>query len=81
MTTRSHHRTTFSFSRSLASLAVLAAVRATGCQGVYNGQTLPSPYYRTDDVQYFAFGPEFKLANEAAAMAEARAAVESEPQE
>ena len=34
------------------------------------GQTLPSPYYLNDDVQYFAPGPEFKLAEEAAAMEE-----------
>ena len=32
------------------------------------GQTLPSPYYMQDDVQYFAPGPEFKLQREAAAM-------------
>ena len=44
------------------------ALAATGCQVDVGGQTLPSPYYMTDDVQYFAPGPEFKLANEAAAM-------------
>ena len=32
------------------------------------GQTVPNPYYLTDDVQYFAPGSENKLANEAAAM-------------
>ena len=32
------------------------------------GQTLPSPYYITDDVQYYPPGSEFKLAKEAAAM-------------
>jgi hypothetical protein len=31
------------------------------------GQTLPSPYYLKDDVQYFPPGSEFKLAREAAA--------------
>ena len=41
---------------------------STGCQGVYNGQLLPSPWYQTDDIQYFAPGPEFKLSREAAAM-------------
>ena len=40
----------------------------TGCQVDVGGQTLPSPYYLTDDVQYFPRGPEFKLTNEAAAM-------------
>ncbi|MHC4177188.1 MAG: hypothetical protein ACYSWU_06760 [Planctomycetota bacterium] len=43
---------------------------ATGCQVDIGGQTLPSPYYMTDDVQYFPRGPEFKLAKEAAAMRE-----------
>jgi hypothetical protein len=32
------------------------------------GQTLPSPYWHYDDVQYFPPGNEFKLANEAAHM-------------
>ncbi|MDG2382637.1 MAG: hypothetical protein P8N76_13290 [Pirellulaceae bacterium] len=41
---------------------------ATGCQVDVAGQTLPSPYYLSDDVQYFPAGPEFKLSNEAAAM-------------
>ncbi len=40
----------------------------TGCQVDVGGQTLPSPYYLTDDVQYFPAGPQFKLSNEAAAM-------------
>lgn len=40
----------------------------TGCQVDVGGQTLPSPYYQQDDVQYFPAGPEFKLSNEAAAM-------------
>jgi hypothetical protein len=41
---------------------------ATGCQVEVAGQTLPSPYYLSDDVQYYAPGPGFKLAREAAAM-------------
>ena len=53
----------------------------TGCQVEYAGQTLPSPYYLTDDVQYYAPGPEFKLAREAAAMKEQAEAVQSRPQE
>ena len=44
------------------------------------GQTLPSPYYLTDDVQYYAPGPEFKLAREAAALKEQSAKQISEPQ-
>jgi hypothetical protein len=46
----------------------LVALSSTGCQGVYNGQTLPSPWYIHDDIQYFPPGPEFKLSREAAAM-------------
>lgn len=48
-------------------------VSATGCQVSLNGQTLPSPYYLQDDVQYFPSGPEFKLPREAAALKAARA--------
>jgi len=51
-------------------LFLLAGLAATGCQVEMGGQTLPSPYYLTDDVQYYAPGPEFKLAREAAAMKE-----------
>lgn len=50
------------------SLGVLSALVAAGCQVDIGGQTLPSPYYMSDDVQYFAPGPEFKLAKEAAAL-------------
>ena len=51
-----------------------------GCQVEMAGQTLPSPYYLTDDVQYYAPGPEFKLAREAAAIQEQAEAVQSEAQ-
>jgi hypothetical protein len=57
-------------------LAVLA-IASTGCQVVENGQTLPSPYYLYDDVQYFAPGPEFILTNEAAAQKQYRAEEEA----
>jgi hypothetical protein len=53
----------------------------TGCQVEMAGQTLPSPWYLTDDVQYYAPGPEFKLAREAAAIQEQAEAIESERQE
>lgn len=46
----------------------LTALSATGCQTHIGGQTLPSPYYLIDDVQYFAPGSENKLARESAAM-------------
>jgi hypothetical protein len=57
-------------------LAVLLA--STGCQGVYNGQTLPSPWYISDDIQYFPPGPEFKLSREAAAQKAYKADVEAQ---
>jgi hypothetical protein len=44
---------------AIASSAIL-----TGCQTTVGGQTLPSPDYLTDDVQYFPAGPEFKLSNQ-----------------
>jgi hypothetical protein len=56
----------------------LVAISSTGCQGVYNGQLLPSPYYISDDIQYFAPGPEFKLSREAAAMKAYKADLEAQ---
>ncbi len=52
----------------LVLFVISATVACTGCQVDVGGQTLPSPYYITDDVQYFPAGPEFKLSNEAQAM-------------
>lgn len=64
-----------------AALMVFPAlVTSTGCQVEMSGQTLPSPYYLTDDVQYYAPGPGFKLAREAAAMKEQAEAIESQSQ-
>jgi len=53
---------------ALLGAGLLAAVAFTGCQVDVGGQTLPSPNYMPDDVQYFPPGPEFKLAREAAAL-------------
>ncbi len=56
----------------LVSLVVAAAALATtGCQVDMGGQTLPSPYYMQDDVQYFPPGSEFKLQREATALKKA----------
>ena len=52
----------------LAGLVLFGCLGAIGCQSDFSGQTLPNPWYMTDDVQYFAPGSEFKLAKEAAAM-------------
>ncbi len=50
----------------------LGAAANTGCQVQVAGQSLPSPYYLNDDVQYFPAGPENKLANETTALKAAR---------
>ena len=52
----------------LLGLGLVAIACGTGCQVDVGGQVLPSPYYMSDDVQYFPPGPEFKLAREAPAM-------------
>ncbi|HUY92514.1 MAG TPA: hypothetical protein VMV10_27495 [Pirellulales bacterium] len=55
--------------RSWASLlGGLGLLAAAGCQSDIGGQTLPSPYWQSDDVQYFPPGSEMKLSREAAAM-------------
>jgi hypothetical protein len=54
----------------LVGLGLSVVIGATGCQVDVGGQVLPSPYYMSDDVQYFPPGPEFKLAREAAAMSQ-----------
>jgi len=53
-----------------ACMLPVLLLASTGCQVEVAGQTLPSPYYLRDDVQYYAPGPAFKLAREAAAMKE-----------
>ena len=62
-----------------AMTLVLGSIVAssTGCQVSVAGQTLPSPYYLYDDIQYCPAGPENKLANETAALAAARAQSEA----
>ena len=54
-------------------LAVVDLSALTGCQSQIGGQTLPSPHYLTDDVQYFAPTGEMKLQREAAVMQEYKA--------
>ena len=69
-----------SFARAITGSLLLLLAVTTGCQMDIAGQTLPSGYYLSDDVQYYAPGPEFKLAREAAALEEQRALQVSEPQ-
>ena len=52
----------------LVAFGLLSLPVLTGCQVDVSGQTLPSPYWLSDDVQYFPAGTEFKLSREAAAM-------------
>lgn len=69
------------WSRVAAVLALPAVLALAGCQVEMAGQTLPSPFYLTDDVQYYAPGPGFVLAREAAAQKEQSEAQQSEPQD
>lgn len=52
--------------RLLCGIVLAMGVSTVGCTVNTGGQTLPSGYYLSDDVQYFAPGPEFPLQNEAA---------------
>ncbi len=70
-----------SFGAFATGLLALASLASTGCQMDIAGQTLPSGYYLTDDVQYYAPGPEFKLTREAEALREQAAKQVSEPQQ
>lgn len=58
---------------ALSGLLLMGGLASSvGCQVSIAGQTLPSPYYLIDDVQYFPAGPENKLANETAALKRAQ---------
>ena len=50
----------------LGVLAISALLIApfVGCQVTRNGQTLPSPYYLDDDIQYHPSGNEFQYQQE-----------------
>ncbi len=54
--------------RTVLCVAGMVAAVCSGCQVDVGGQTLPSPYYLTDDIQYFPAGPRMKVSREAAAM-------------
>jgi len=51
----------------LLGLGLISVLGLSGCQMDIGGQTLPSPYYLQDDVQYFPPGTQFPLSREAAA--------------
>lgn len=52
-----------------------------GCQTTVGGQTLPSPDYLRDDIQYFPAGPEFLLPNAERAIHEYKAAQQGDDAE
>lgn len=54
------------------AMAACCLLGSVGCQVEYAGMTLPSGKYFYDDVQYFAPGPDFPLANTLAAQQRAR---------
>ncbi|MBQ6158895.1 MAG: hypothetical protein IJJ20_07800 [Thermoguttaceae bacterium] len=45
-------------------LALGALGFLSGCQMTQNGQTLPSPYYLDNQIQYFPAGNEFQFQGE-----------------
>ena len=56
---------------NLALLACgLFSVAVTGCQTDIGGQTLPSAFYLTDDVEYHPAGPEMIIPNQVRALEE-----------
>ncbi len=67
-----------SLRHSLSTCAALIVagfgmLAVTGCQTTVGGQTLPSPYFLDDDVQFFPAGPEFLLPNQVRALEQYRA--------
>ena len=54
----------------LLGIGLVAVSFGSGCQSHLGGQTLPSPWYINDDVQYHAPATEMILAREAAVMKE-----------
>ncbi len=48
----------------MSILAAGALGLLTGCQMTQNGQTLPSPYYLDNQIQYFPAGNEFQFQGE-----------------
>ena len=52
---------------ALLGLGLISVLGFTGCQIDVGGQTLPSPWYLQEDVQYYPPGAQFPLSKEAAA--------------
>ncbi|MDO5553278.1 MAG: hypothetical protein Q4G68_05915 [Planctomycetia bacterium] len=56
-----------------AALMMAGAAALVGCQLTQNGQTLPSPYYLENQIQYFPAGTEFQYQKEVDQMNKERA--------
>ena len=63
---------------ALFATAGLVLISATGCQTTIGGQTLPSAYFLTDDVQYFPAGSPDKLFQERRALEQYKAGQEQQ---
>ena len=63
---------------ALFAMAGLVLIGATGCQTSIGGQTLPSAYFLSDDVQYFPAGPQDKLFLERRALEQYKAGQEQQ---
>ena len=63
----------FALRAMVACGGIAAASGFSGCQANIGGQTLPSPNYLRDDVQYFPPGPEFLLPKTVRAIEEYKA--------
>ena len=48
----------------VAAAIFVGAISLTGCQMTQNGQTLPSPDYLNNQIQYFPAGTEFQYQKE-----------------
>lgn len=62
------------FSLLIGSMSLIGAV---GCQSTVGGQTMPSPDYLKDDVQYHRAGPEYILSQQKQALDEYRVSREA----
>ena len=52
------------FGGLLVALGVACLSLMSGCQLTQNGQTLPSPWYLDNEIQYFPAGNEFQFQGE-----------------
>jgi hypothetical protein len=63
---------------ALVVTAGLVLIGGSGCQTTIGGQSLPSAYFLSDDVQYFPAGPQDKLFQERRALEQYKAGQEQQ---